>query len=238
MRVWVTRAQPHAEDTAGRLRALGHTPLVAPLLEVRPLPAALDLAGVAALAFTSRNGVAAFAAREPRRAWPVFAVGDATAEAARAAGFGDVSSAGGDVAALAALIARRPPLGPVLHAGAAEAAGDLAGLLAGRGVPTLSAALYETISLAPAPEACAAWPELDAVLIHSPKAARALAAAAHALGRAGAAPPPRLLAISEAAAAPLRTTFGMAEVALRPDEAALLALLRPAAALVAEPPAR
>jgi len=237
LRVWVTRARPQAEDTAGRLRALGHTPLVAPLLQVRPLPAALDLAGVAALAFTSRNGVAAFAARELRRAWPVFAVGDATAEAARAAGFGEVSSAGGDVAALAALIARRPPLGPVLHAGAAEAAGDLAGLLAARRVPTLSAALYETLVLAPAPEACAAWPELDAVLIHSPKAARALAAAAHALGTACPAQP-RLLAISDAAAAPLRTTLGAAEVALCPDEAALLALLDPAAALVAEPPAR
>ena len=32
MKVWVTRASPGAEATATRLTALGHTPLVAPLL--------------------------------------------------------------------------------------------------------------------------------------------------------------------------------------------------------------
>ena len=51
-RVWITRAQPGADSTAARVRALGHEPLVAPLLAVRPLEAeSLDLRGVAALAF-------------------------------------------------------------------------------------------------------------------------------------------------------------------------------------------
>ena len=41
--IWVTRTQPGAEATAGRLRAMGFDPLVAPLLEVRALD--LDVNG-------------------------------------------------------------------------------------------------------------------------------------------------------------------------------------------------
>ncbi|WP_415491802.1 uroporphyrinogen-III synthase, partial [Brevundimonas diminuta] len=47
------------------------------------------------------------------RRHPVFAVGDATAEAARAAGFADVRSAAGDIHALARLIAAEAPPGPL-----------------------------------------------------------------------------------------------------------------------------
>jgi uroporphyrinogen-III synthase len=221
LRVWVTRTQPQAEATAARLRALGHDPLVAPLLEVRALAdAALDLDGVAALAFTSANAVAAFAEREPGRRWPVFAVGDATAAAAREAGFAQVTSAGGDVTALAAVIAAARPEGLVLHAGAAEPAGDLAGELTAAGVGVRSAPLYETVALAPSNEVLRAWPEVDAVLIHSPKAARVLDAAGLPAG-------PRMLCISEAAAEPLRRA-GRVEVAKRPDEESLLDLLGPA----------
>ena len=93
-RVWVTRAQPGADRTADRLLALGYVPVVLPLLALeaifQPNP---DLSDVWALAFTSRNAVTAFAPLTPDRALPVFAVGDATAEAARAAGFADVRSA-------------------------------------------------------------------------------------------------------------------------------------------------
>ena len=84
-RVWVTRAEPGASRTAARLGALGFEPVVAPLLTIRTLTPVIDLSGVAALAFTSVNGVTAFAALNADRDKPVFAVGDATAEAAREA---------------------------------------------------------------------------------------------------------------------------------------------------------
>ncbi|PXA92809.1 uroporphyrinogen-III synthase, partial [Caulobacter sp. D5] len=96
-RVWITRARPGAEATAARLSALGFTPLIDPLLEVRDLPWTANLAGVGALAFTSRNGVAAFARISGERGLPVFAVGDATAEVAAEAGFTRIESAQGDV---------------------------------------------------------------------------------------------------------------------------------------------
>ena len=79
-RVWITRTRPGADRTAQRLRALGLTPVVAPLLTVQPLaPALPDLDRYAALVFTSPNGVAAYAALTPRRDHLVFTIGDATA---------------------------------------------------------------------------------------------------------------------------------------------------------------
>src|SRR5258708_2588521 len=60
-KIWITRAQPGAASTAERVRALGHEAIVAPLLAVRALEdVQVDLRGVAALAFTSANGVRAF----------------------------------------------------------------------------------------------------------------------------------------------------------------------------------
>ena len=209
-RVWVTRAEPGAARTAARLTALGFEPLVAPLLAIRPLAPAIDLTGVAALAFTSRNGVAAFAALTPDRALPVFTVGDATAQAARDAGFTEVRSAAGDVHALAALIAAAAP-GPVLAPGAAEPAGDLAALLAGKAV-VRALPVYEAVETdIPAPAG------FDAVLVHSPRAARALAMHAWALDDRLA------VAISAAAAGPLED-LGLKEIriASAPTDDALL----------------
>ena len=223
--IWVTRAQPGAEATAGRLRAMGFDPLVAPLLEVRALAGGpIDLAGVGALAFTSANGVAAFAARSDERTLPVFAVGAATAEAASAAGFTAVTSAEGDVAALAPVIAGQSPFaGEVLHPAPAEPAGGLVGALAALGVPARALSVYETVARAPDAGTSALIPRLAAVLLHSPRAARALAT--HLADH----PAPALtaLCLSEAVAAPLRGSDRLAGVhaAPAPTEAALLAFL-------------
>lgn len=197
----------------------GFQPVAAPVLRVRPLapPPDLDarLATAAALAFTSPNGVEAFARLTPRRDWPAFAVGDATAQAASEAGFGPVRSADGDIQALARLIdAEWPPArGVILNPGPARPAGDLDALCA---AAVTALPVYETVETeGPAPE------NLDVVLIHSPRGA---AAAASRLAHDA------LLAavcISDAAAAPL-ARLGLARiiVAARPNEAALLAALR------------
>ncbi|MCE3288711.1 MAG: uroporphyrinogen synthase [Caulobacter sp.] len=219
--IWITRAEPGASATARRVEAMGWRPLVAPLLEARPLEAVLDLTGIAALAFTSAQGVRAFAALSDARL-PAFTVGDATAEAARAAGFAQVQSADGDVAALANLIARANP-GPILHAGALHPAGDLVGDLTARGLPARAVALYDTVAVAvdPAP-ALARLPRIAAVLVHSPKAAALLAD----LLTTHPTPNLRLLTLSEAVAAPLRAVENATiAVAPFPNEASLLNLL-------------
>ncbi|ANF55468.1 hypothetical protein DA69_12415 [Brevundimonas naejangsanensis] len=224
-RVWVTRAEPGAARTADRLTALGFEPVVVPLLTLAPLPGALNAApepeAVAVLALTSPNGVEAFAPLIPRfRDHPVFAVGDATAEAARAAGFADVRSAAGDIHALARLIAAEAPPGPLLAPGAREPAGDLPALLPDRRVQRLPVyAAFETH--APAPGA------FDAVMLHSPRAARALATDLPRAASSG-----RLaVCISDAAAAPLRPfDFTQIRVAAAPDEPSMLSALgKPAA---------
>src|SRR5215469_13939273 len=102
MRVLVTRPVDDAEETAAELRARGHSPIIAPLLEIEFVdgtPIVLD--GVSAVLATSSNGVRAFAKRVDRRDLTVFAVGSHTASTARALGFSDVHDAVGDAAALA-----------------------------------------------------------------------------------------------------------------------------------------
>lgn len=188
-------------------------PLLAIERIAQPAP---DLTGVAALAFTSRNGVDAFATLSEERALPVFAVGDATAGAARAAGFAPVRSAAGALADLARLLAEAGP-GPVLAPGALEPSGDLPALLADR-VEVRPLPVYRSV------ETGAAAPAVfDAVLVHSSRAGRAVAALGPFAGQVAA-------AISNTAAAPLTGVAGLEiRVAARPDEAALFeALGKPA----------
>ena len=58
LRIWVTRTQPGANATAARLTAMGHAPLVQPVLKARPIAnAVLDLSSIDALAFTSGHAI-------------------------------------------------------------------------------------------------------------------------------------------------------------------------------------
>jgi uroporphyrinogen-III synthase len=225
-KIWITRAQPAAEVTAERVRALGHEAIVAPLLAVKPvLDATVDLSGVAALAFTSANGVRAFADLSGERSLRVFAVGAATAQAARSAGFRLVLSADGDVEALAEGIAkRRGELrgGAVLHPGAAEPAGDLVGALQAQGVEARRLVLYETAPVKLPAEAADRLVQADAVLLHSPKAAEVLAGVL----KAHPAPNLRALGLSKAVVKPLaRAKVGAKAFPSMPLEAALLNLI-------------
>jgi uroporphyrinogen-III synthase len=229
VKVWVTRAEPGAGETAKRLVELGHEPLVAPLLTVQPLDAVPDLTDVGALAFTSANGVRAFAALSARRDLPVFAVGAATAAVARQLGFADIQAGPSDVAGLAAcIIAGRDRFqGVVLHGAAAEPAGDLAGPLQAAGLAIRTSPLYQTIA-APPPDA----PDLErlrgtqAVLIHSPKAARALARLVQSTPRGLPLNGAHLLGLSPACLAPLDALPAAGRwTALAPNETDLLARL-------------
>ncbi|HEY8615220.1 uroporphyrinogen-III synthase [Phenylobacterium sp.] len=224
-RIWITRAQPGADATAERVRALGHEALVAPLLAVKTLDdVEIDLTGVAALAFTSANGVRAFADKSGDRSLKVFAVGAATASAARAAGFRSVLSADGDVEALAeGIAARRGELkAAVLHPGAAEPAGDLAGALEKHGVEARRLVLYETGPVELTAAQAQTLTRADAVLLHSPRAAQVFAKVL----KAHPAPKLRALGLSKAVIKPLsRTPLAAKVFPPFPLEAALLNLI-------------
>ena len=144
----------------------------------------------------------------------MFAVGDATASAARAAGFATVRSAGGALEDLTRLLAAEAPAGSaVLAPGAQEPAGDLPAMAAGR-VEVRPLPLYQAVDTGTAAPA-----DFDAVLVHSPRAGRALATLGPFAGQVAA-------VISAAAAAPLAGASGLdIRVAARPDEAALFEAL-------------
>jgi uroporphyrinogen-III synthase len=221
MRVWVTRSRPGADTTAQRLTEAGHDPLVAPLLQVRQIALEPDPSGVSAIAFTSANAIRAF---EPGfRDLPVFAVGEATAQAALKAGFTDVHAGAGDVAALGAVIAAAlPPGALVLHPCAFERAGDLETPLAQAGIRLWAAPVYETV-FAPADEAVlAALAVAEIILLHSAKASRAL----NALLATRSTPASRALCLSAAVADALEGGK-IADVAFAtlPNDTALLNLL-------------
>jgi len=108
MRVLVTRPEPGATHTAGLLRARGHEPVLLPLTRTVAItasapalrggrPAAYVVTSAAALRHWAALG---FAPEQLRT--PLYAVGVATGEAARSAGFADVRIGAGDGEALAA----------------------------------------------------------------------------------------------------------------------------------------
>jgi uroporphyrinogen-III synthase len=232
MRLLVTRPIEDSERLAAKLRALGHEPIVAPIIEVQVLDGdPLTPDGVQAVLATSANGVRALSLRTPRRDTALFVVGPQTAEAARAAGFTSVVSADGDAAALAELIVQRldPKRGSLFHAAGAETAGRLRQRLEASGFTVASEILYEALPVerlpATATDALAA-DALDGVFVFSPRSGKTLAALVTAAGLAAHCARLDAYCISAAAAeglAPL--AFARIAVAAQPNEAAILALL-------------
>jgi uroporphyrinogen-III synthase len=146
LKLLVTRPQPDAGRTAAHLAALDIEPVIAPMLEA--IPQSDPLPGpqaFAAIAFTSINAVRFLMTRGPDAALlqkPVFAVGEATANAAKDAGFETVLAAEGTLAALAGLIGTRHRDGAIFHPAARDMSGDLATALKPRGIDVLTATLY------------------------------------------------------------------------------------------------
>lgn len=186
MYVLLTRPRADAERSAARLAVRGHRTLMAPVIEIAQRPEPLDLPPhVQGVLVTSANGLAALERKTHRRDLRIFAVGPASAEAARAAGFGAVVESGGDVEALSATVsgAVSPEAGPLLHVCGRDVAGDLAGELHRRGFEVVRAMLYEARPVASLPpEAVAALraqPDgvtgVEAVLLYSERTARLFA---------------------------------------------------------------
>ena len=174
--VLITRPEPGASETASRILAMGLTPIVAPVLEVRPVPARLpSIDQIAAILCASGNAVDALAA-----AWhglPLLAVGAATARRAVHAGFTDVASADGDAEALAALTRRRfgPGAGTLLLAAGRGQSLGLAAQLRASGYRVARRVVYVAIQVASLPEAARAAlidPQTRAVLFFSAETAR------------------------------------------------------------------
>lgn len=228
--VLVTRPEPEARETARRLRALGYRPVLAPMLTITPVPARLPRPeAVQAIIAGSMNAVRALPAAY--RPVPLLAVGDATAEAARARGFRAVRSASGDARDLAALAARvLDPAGGTLLLPTRPGEGlRLAADLRGQGFAVLRRLVYAATPVATLPgraRAALARGAIDTAVFFSASAARTFARIVRGGAVAGRLRGVTALAISEAAAAALGDLeFRAVRVASRPDQDSLLALL-------------
>lgn len=235
-RALITRPAAESAALVARLAACGIQADAAPMLEIRPQPPdgkslQAALAGVTALLFTSANGVRAFALSSTRRDLTVYAVGEASAQAAIAAGFTDVTAAGGDVHSLADLVADHhpPQQGALLHAAGATLAGDLQGLLrkTGHDVRRLTFYLAEPARTLPHGVAARfAAGGYAAALFFSPRTAATFVSLSMAANIATGAQACTALCLSENVAAALHgMTWRAVEIAARPREDDLIALL-------------
>ncbi len=230
LRALVTRPHNEAAALATLLAARGIDSVIEPMIEIvdRAAPSP-DLADARAILCTSANGVRALARASSERGVPVFAVGDATARAARDAGFVAVESAGGDVEDLATLVATRlsPGDGRLLHVAGSEVAGDLAGRLGGDGFTVVRAVLYEARpaqALGPETAALIAAGRIDLALFFSPRSAAIFARLAEAAGVVQGLAAARAVSISAAADRALGDLpFRERTVAAEPTQTALLA---------------
>ncbi len=241
-RALITRPRHDAAPLAAALRRRGVACLIEPMVRIVPVAApSIDLDGVRGLLITSANGVRAFAAACTRRDLPVYAVGEASAAVASGLGFPQVESAAGDVTALADLVAARvePGAGVLFHPAGDVTAGDLAGRLGALGYALRRSMLYEakpaeefspTLRAAlqgrgackpPAPAAGLRW-----VLFFSPRTTATFVSLSRAAGLADACRGLSALCLSgNVAEAAARNHWRAIEVAARPEQAAMLALL-------------
>lgn len=234
MRLLLTRPEPDAQRTAQVLRAKGHDVIAAPLLHIEPLAdAAIGNGPWAAILITSANAAHAIATH-PRgahlRSVPVLAVGGRSAEAAAAAGFADVTSAEGNVADLARLVAEKfkPAAVPLLYLAGEDRAGDLAGELRAKGFAVEMKIIYRAVAAAslPASASDALAHGVDGVLHYSRRTAEAYVATARAAGLLASALKPVHFCLSKRVAQPLAEAGAVdIRVTPRPEEAALIALI-------------
>jgi uroporphyrinogen-III synthase len=233
MRLLVTRAAPDAGDTATRLRALGHEPLVAPLLRIVFTPPPADIAEPAAVLVTSRNGVRAVSTWPQAQRWhskPVFATGRATVAEARRAGFVDVRSGNGDSADLANLFMEHVDrsLRPILYPAARDRAGALSSGLRANGFDLVTIEAYRADAVPALDETIVSALRaraIDGVLLYSRRTAEVFAALVdlNGLGRSVGDLP--LFALSPRVAEPLLEFSGALFVAKHPNEDSLFELL-------------
>jgi uroporphyrinogen-III synthase len=233
LRLLVTRPEPDAQRTAAALRARGHDVLVMPMLRVERINADFGAGPWAAVLMTSANAVRAIAGHSEFGALcalPTLVVGERTRAAADAAGFADVASANGDAEALTRLVVARLSPGPIplLYLAGEQRTADFEEVLRSHSFKVRTVAVYRTVAATEFSQTirdALASGEIDGVLHFSRRSAEAFVAAAAAAGALGNRLTTRHYCLSAQVATALANKAVGVEVAARPTEAALLALV-------------
>jgi uroporphyrinogen-III synthase len=237
--ILVTRPHPDDETTAAGLRARGFEVLRAPMLRFEPAAFHEDAdADYGAVIVTSANalrGIEAQLKASRLLKLPLFAVGEHTASAASAIGFGHVIVAKGGAASLRDLVVASVKAKalkksrPLLYLAGADLARDLAGELGERGFTVVTQTTYRMIPLSNLPrETCDAFAanQVEAVLHYSRRSARAFLESIRSAGVEISALSIPQYCISAGVASVVRDAGAtQVVVAASPDENALFALL-------------
>jgi uroporphyrinogen-III synthase len=242
MAILVTRPLPDGETTASTLRAKGFDVLLAPMLRFERVAFHDDSdAPYGAVIVTSANALRAIEASlqgSPLLKLPLFAVGENTASAARAAGFAKVISANSDAAGLrerilASVKAKTlKKTSPLLYLAGADLARDLPAELGERGFTVVTQTTYRMVGVPNLPEETRnafAADRVEAVLHYSRRSARAFIEAVRAAGVEISALSLSQCCLSAGIATVLRDAgAGRVFVASSPDEGALFVALESA----------
>ena len=228
-RVLVLRAREDAERTASRLRAMGFTPLLSPVLEIVGTGAAIPRGSFDAVLATSAKGLEFCAEPGELRTLPLHAVGARTGKIARELGWRPDLLAD-DASALAPLIrARHKTPARFLYLAGRDRQSDLETDLRAAGHDVTVVETYEAraaTALAPAALDALAKGEIAAALHYSKRSAEIFVKLARDAGLTKALGEIDHLALSREAASPLERLLGVSiQAARRPDEESLLALL-------------
>jgi uroporphyrinogen-III synthase len=236
MAVLVTRPHPDSATTADALRALGYEVLQAPMLRFEPVACSGLDAEYGAIIATSANALRAAEGQfgEVLLKRPLFAVGEATAAAARSAGFDKVAAAGGDAGAVRDLVLASVKKrqfrksDALLYLAGADLSRDLAGELGADGLNVVTVTTYRMAALSHLPrEVCDAFAAntIQAVLHYSQRSARAFLDASRAEGVEISALAVPHCCLSQNIAAILREAGAQVFSAASTDEKALFAAL-------------
>ncbi len=234
MRLLITRPEAEAQRNAQTLRAHGHDVLLAAVLRIDPVPATIPDGPWSAVLMTSANAarsVAGHPAMEQLKGVGTFVVGARTAHDARRAGFRDVTSADGNAASLASLLAGRfrGEHARLLYLCGEQRAFDLAGALRRDAVEVCSVEVYRTVTadrLTSETEAALRAGSVDGVLHFSRRSAEGYLTCAARGGSLAAALRPAHYCLSPQIARVLNDAGALrVSTAAQPDEAALLALI-------------
>lgn len=209
-RLFVLRPEPGATQTLERARAIGLDAVAVPLFAIEAVAWSIPGGPFDALLLTSANAVRQLGDRLAAiRSLPVHAVGDATAQVARAAGLEVVTTGNGDVDDLLAMV---DPGLRLLHP-----CGENRRIATRPKQAITSVPVYRSRALA-APDGLTLAGQV--AVIHSPRAGARLAELVPAKDRANV----RLAAISGRAAEAAGDGWERVEIACRPDDSQLLAL--------------
>ncbi|NOD48535.1 MULTISPECIES: uroporphyrinogen-III synthase [unclassified Ruegeria] len=147
--------------------------IYSPILEIRPLPAAVDTVGLQGVIFTSANAVNAAASMGVDRDLPAYCVGPATTGTAKGYGW-QAEMAGTTAEELVGHLLKHRPQSPLLHLRGEHTRGNIAGRLTESGLTVREQPVYQQILLPLTSEATqAANDDLPIIApLFSPRTAR------------------------------------------------------------------